>query len=250
MSNAVPGDRRGHPGGDAGRPAGRGPAGGPYQLGGCPGHPGKGPRPAEAAGIPLLDENHTWNYRPDYWPYGYAKYLAELEVQKAVAQGLDVVIVNPAYIVGAGDIYRRSSSILMQVAHGRIPASIPGGLNVVHIADVVAGHLAALESGCPGERYILGGQNMTHTYFLRLAAEAAGTAPPRVMPAGGACPFPGRLGQASSAFVKLPVDGEMMRLAGYYFYYDTRKAAKAGLGELHPVETGLREAYAWFTEEE
>ena len=216
------------------------------------GIPESGPLPAEAAGIPLLDESHTWNYRPEYWPYGHAKYLAELEVQKAVAQGLEAVIVNPAYIVGAGDIYRRSSSVLMQLAHGRIPASIPGGLNVVHIADVIEGHLAALENGCPGERYILGGQNMTHTYFLRLAAEAAGvTAPPRViLPAGLVRSLAG-LVRVSSAFVKLPVDGEMIRLAGYYFYYDTRKAAKAfGLGELRPVETGLREAYAWFTEEE
>ena len=50
----------------------------------------------------LMNENHTWNYRPDYYPYGYAKYLAELEVQKAVAQGLDVVIVNPTLVFGAG----------------------------------------------------------------------------------------------------------------------------------------------------
>ncbi len=124
----------------------------------------------------------------------------------------------------------------------------------MHIADVIEGHLAALESGCPGERYILGGQNMTHTHFLRLAAGTAGTAgtaPPRVvLPAGLARSLAG-LVRISSAFVKLPVDGELIRLAGYYFYYDTRKAAKTfGLSEPRPVETGLREAYTWFTEEE
>ncbi|MBE0687601.1 MAG: NAD-dependent epimerase/dehydratase family protein, partial [Anaerolineaceae bacterium] len=44
---------------------------------------------------PILTENSTFNIRGDYWPYGYAKYLAEMEIQKAVAQGLDVVITNP-----------------------------------------------------------------------------------------------------------------------------------------------------------
>jgi dihydroflavonol-4-reductase len=168
-------------------------------------------------------------------------------VQKAVAQGLDAVIVTPAYIGRAGDVYSRASSVLVLVAHGRIPVSIPGGLNVVHIADVVEGHLAALESGCPGERYILGGQNMTHSHFLRLAAEAAGTVPPRmVLPARIVRPL-ARLVKASSAFVKLPVDGELLRLAGYYFYYDTRKSVETfGLAAPRPVETGLQDAVAWF----
>ena len=45
-----------------------------------------------------MDENHSWNFYPEYWPYGYAKYLAEMEVQKAVALGLDAVIVNPSIV--------------------------------------------------------------------------------------------------------------------------------------------------------
>ena len=57
------------------------------------------------APVPVMNENHTWNLRPDYWPYGYAKYLAELEVQRAVAGGQDAVIVNPTVVFGAGDIY-------------------------------------------------------------------------------------------------------------------------------------------------
>jgi dihydroflavonol-4-reductase len=128
----------------------------------------------------LIDEAHTWNYSPTRWRYGYAKYLAELEVQKAVAGGLDCVIVNPSVIFGPGDVYRMSNSLMVASAHGRIPrVAVPGGLNVVAIEDVVSGHLAALERGRRGERYILGGENLSHADLLKMVAEITGVGGPR-----------------------------------------------------------------------
>jgi dihydroflavonol-4-reductase len=198
----------------------------------------------ESAAPALLDEHHTWNYVPERWPYGYAKYLAELEVQKAVARGLAAVIVNPGFILGGGDVYRQSSSLVAAVAEGRVPVSIPGGLNVVHIDDVVAGHLAALERGCPGERYILGGQNMTHTHLLELAAQITGARPPAVqLPAGLVRALAGPM-RLLRPFVKLPVGDELLALAGYYFYYDTRKAHTAlALPTPRSVEDAICETY-------
>jgi dihydroflavonol-4-reductase len=84
----------------------------------------------------FIDEHHTWNIPPESYPYGYAKYLAELEVQKAVAMGLDAVIVNPALVFGAGDIYRQAGSVITQVAERRLSVATEGGINCVHIADV------------------------------------------------------------------------------------------------------------------
>ncbi|TLM99693.1 NAD-dependent epimerase/dehydratase family protein, partial [bacterium] len=112
-----------------------------------------------ALGVPLygpapMDERHSWNFAPRHWEYGYAKHLAEMEVQKAVAAGLDVVIVNPSVVIGAGEVYNASRSIVARAARGQVKYAVEGGLNVVHIADVVAGHLAALEKGRRGERYI------------------------------------------------------------------------------------------------
>ena len=69
---------------------------------------------------------------------------------------MDVVIVNPSIVFGPGDIYRAQSSLVVVQARHPIPVSLPGGSNVVHLDDVVAGHLAALERGRTGERYILG----------------------------------------------------------------------------------------------
>ena len=194
-----------------------------------------------------IDENHTWNFRPDYWPYGYAKYLAELEVQKAVTAGLDVVIVNPTVVFGAGDIYRQDSSIVMQAARRKVNFLVVGGLNAVHISDVVEGHLAALEGGRRGERYILGGVNLTHQELIRKIAAIVGVAVPILVLPGGvlrAVASPMRLLQT---FLELPVSPSDLHLAGYHFYYDTRKAqVELGLQPPHPLEEALQDAYRWF----
>ena len=195
----------------------------------------------------LLDEAHTWNAKTRLWPYAYAKYLAELEVQKAVFLGLDVVIVNPTMVYGAGDVHRQGSSVIVQMARQKIPAYVRGGMNLVHIQDVVDGHLAALEFGSTGERYILGGQNMTHETMLKMIASIVGKpAPPLMMPTwllrAAAKPA-----VALKGMIPLPVQPEVLALAGLYFYFDTSKAQQVlHLEPPRPVMDALREAYAWF----
>lgn len=207
------------------------------------GIPEKGP----GGNIPsLLDENHTWNLPPSRWIYGYAKYLAELEVQKAVANGLDAVIVNPGLVIGAGDVYHGSLRTLETVAAGRVPTSIPGGMNIVHIADVVDGHLAALERARTGERYILGGQNISHESFYTLCADVAGVNPPRGVLPQGLTDFLGKFARMISPMVQLPVSSDLLTLGGIYFYYNTAKARQElGLAEPRSIRDALEEAYAW-----
>ncbi len=195
----------------------------------------------------LLNESHTWNYLPERWPYGYAKYLAELEVQRAVAEGQDIVIVNPSIVYGAGDVYRQTSSLVVQVARHKLPALVEGGANFVHLQDVVDGHLAALEKGQCGERYILGGENLTLTKAVEKAAGVVGAHPPSIVLPGGvgrALAGPARL---LRNILDLPVEPEILYLAGKYFYYDTHKAqVELGLPTPRPVEDGMAEAFAWF----
>ncbi len=211
---------------------------------------------AAALGVPaaevegrrmLMDETHAWNYRPDYWPYGYAKYLAELEVQKAVARGLEAVIVNPSVVLGAGDIYRQTSSIVVQTARRRIPVMIEGGLNVVHLEDVVAGHLAAWERGRPGERYLLTGENLSVPDFIRKIAAVAGVpAPTLYFPAGLARRAAGLL-KLLKPYLHLAVTPEQLRQAGQYFYFDNRWSRKTlDLPDPRPAEEAIQAAYAWF----
>lgn len=196
-----------------------------------------------------LNENHTWNFRPDHWHYAYNKYLAELEVQKAVAQGLDAVIVNPTYVAGPGDIYRKISSPIMQVASQKFQIYTGGGLNIVHLQDVVDGHLAALAQGLRGERYILGGENISLHQFLRYCADIAQVPVPKLYVPHqvirlGAVP----LGWLSN-IIDLPIASELIRMAGYGFYYDTSKSRSVlGLPEPRSAEEAIRSAYEWFTQ--
>jgi dihydroflavonol-4-reductase len=212
------------------------------------GVPDSGPARVQALpGRVRLDEAHTWNYTAKGWPYGYAKYQAEMMVQKAVAGGLDVVIVNPSLVFGAGDIYRIHSSVVVMGARRRIPVSVPGGANAVALEDVVDGHLAALERGRTGERYILGGEDLSFLDLLRMIAQVAGVSgPTRVLPlwlvrglAAGA--------RLSQSFIHLPIDAQTLNLAGYTFFYNLAKTQRElGLPAPRPVRQALEEAYTWF----
>ncbi len=205
-----------------------------------------------ALGVPannkpsLLNEYHSWNFRPDHYPYGYAKYLAELEVQKAVAQGLDAVIVNPSVVYGAGDRYRDATSILSRLAARKLNVAVEGGINVVHIADVVEGHLAALRIGRRGERYILAGENLSFLAMLQMAAEVVGVpGPTNVLPAGLLRAAAGPVNSLRN-YLDIPVEPTLLRLAGRFFFYDRGKAAQElGLGEARPARQAMEEAWAW-----
>ena len=199
-------------------------------------------------GIPnLIDENHTWNYIPKYWPYGHAKYLAELEVQQAVARGLDVVIVSPTVVIGAGDINLISGNLILHVAQRQVPVAVTGGLNAVHVDDVVRGHLAALERGQIGERYILGNKNLTHLDYIKTIASVTGSPVPLIV-------LPGRImrhltGPVSIArrLFHLPIGGSTARRTGYLFYYSTEKAGtELSLSKPLPLHQAVEEAYAWY----
>ncbi len=203
--------------------------------------------PDEGPGIvSLMNENKAWNYRPDYYPYGYSKYLAEMEVQKAVALGLDAVLVNPSVVLGAGDIYRTTSSIVYQVGHRRLPCLIEGGVNFVHIQDVLDGILAAYQHGKRGCRYLLTGENLTHVELVQAIAQVAGVAPPTLMaPAGLVRSMTGFL-SAAQPFFHLPIEATNLRQAGYYFFYDARHSqVELGLAPPRLVEDAIEETWAW-----
>lgn len=195
----------------------------------------------------LLNETHTWNFRNDRWPIGYTKYLAELEVQKAVAQGLDVVTVNPGLVVGAEDIYRQTNSLISQIAAQKLPFLISGGFNFVHIDDVVEGHLAAWQLGKCGERYILGGENLSYVAFARKVAEMAGVSPPVLVLPGGVAGWLVGPFKLLERFFNFPVGVQTLYVAGRLFFYDNRKArTELGLKAARPIEAAIREALDWY----
>lgn len=111
-------------------------------------------------------------------PYVATKRLAEEAVLAEVRQGLDAVVVNPAFLLGPWDWKPSSGRMLVHVARGRGKIAPPGGNDFCHVVDVAEGALAAAEHGRIGERYILGGESLTYRQAWTTFAEIAGVRPP------------------------------------------------------------------------
>ncbi len=182
--------------------------------------------------------------------YKRSKFLAEAEVLKlAEDEGLPVVIVNPSTPVGPRDIKPTPTGrMIVEAAAGRMPAFVDTGLNLVHVADVAAGHLLAYERGAVGERYILGGDNMTLREILRDIAAITGRRPPRVrLPHGLVVPIAyvaeawARLG-GGEPFVT--VDG--IRMARKLMFFSSQKARDALGFRPRPAAEALRDAVEWY----
>ena len=183
--------------------------------------------------------------------YKRSKYMAEAEVQNMIAaDGLPAVIVNPSTPVGPRDIKPTpTGQMVFDAARGRMPAYVDTGLNIVHVDDVAAGHLLALEKGMIGERYILGGDNLTLREILYHIAVLSGRKPPRlrlphhlVLPLAWIAQGLARL--STSVQPIMTVDG--VRMAKKRMYYTSAKAEKK-LGYAHrPAIDALSEAVLWF----
>lgn len=182
--------------------------------------------------------------------YKQSKFLAEEEVRRLVReQGLPCVIVNPSTPIGPRDIRPTPTGrVVVEAARGRMPAIVDTGLNVVHVDDVAEGHLLAHEKGMIGERYLLGGDNMTLFEIVALAARVTGKAPPRArLPHGLIQPFAYLAEAWARRSGKEPfatVDG--LRMAKKKMWFTSAKAEDA-LGYRHrPGEEAIRDAVAWF----
>ncbi len=185
--------------------------------------------------------------------YKRSKFLAEAAVRRLIAEaGLPAVIVNPSMPVGPRDIKPTPTGrIIVEAARGHMPAFVDTGLNVVHVADVAAGHLAAFKRGRIGERYILGGENMALGEILAAIARRCGRRAPRLrLPHGLVLP----LAYAAEAWARLARSGEpfvtldALRMARKRMYFTSAKA-EAELGyQARPAEAALADAVDWFRE--
>lgn len=197
------------------------------------------------------DETARFNFAEHGMEDGYVrtKRDAEAVVAEAVADGLDAVVVNPAYMLGPNDARPSSGKMLLALASGKNPFVTPGVNNFVDVRDVVRGMFAAAERGRTGERYILGGENLPYTVAWARMAAVIGCRPPRLaIPCWAA-----RLaGLAGDAWERLS-DGEPELnsvIVGWghctTFQFSSSKAERE-LGYTHgPIEPAVADAMAWF----
>ncbi|MCC6808010.1 MAG: SDR family oxidoreductase [Deltaproteobacteria bacterium] len=127
------------------------------------------------------DETFTVNPYDVHLDYELSKAVSELEAHRAVARGMDIVIVNPSGVVGPHDYLPSSvGRTILDFAAGKMRAYLPGGFEFVAVRDVVAGHLLAMEKGKTGERYILSGGHHTLEDILQHLHKQIGAPMPRL----------------------------------------------------------------------
>ena len=181
--------------------------------------------------------------------YKRSKYDAEHAVRGLAAAGQDIVIVNPAAPVGPGDIKPTpTGKMILDAARGRMPAYVDTGLNIVHVDDVAAGHLLALERGRSGESYILGGDNLMLRELVTMIAQQAGRAPPRIrLPIGPLMPLAAAMERVAGLTGRAPLmTREMLKMARKTMFYSSGKA-QAELGYTsRPAAAAVADALAWF----
>jgi dihydroflavonol-4-reductase len=181
--------------------------------------------------------------------YKRSKHQAEQIVLRMVREHhLPAVIVNPAAPVGPRDVKPTPTGrMIADAAAGRMPAYLDTGLNIVHVDDVAKGHLLAFERGRTGERYILGGENLSMPDILRLVDEAVGRRRSRVRLAEGVLWPVALASEALGRFGIEPlVTRDHLRMARKRMFFSSEKAMRELGYAPRPARQAIADAVAWF----
>jgi nucleoside-diphosphate-sugar epimerase len=184
--------------------------------------------------------------------YERTKALADVAAREAAAAGRDVVLLYPGVVYGPGD--RTPGNLVVNLLADHLRGKFPGVIgpgdrlwSYSFVDDVAAGHVAALERGRKGERYILGGENVSMNDFFRLVAEVAGVPPPRRhIPYAAA----GTLGWLLYAWAELTgapplLTHEVVGVFREHWAYTSAKAEKELGYRITPLAEGLRRTVDW-----
>jgi len=181
--------------------------------------------------------------------YKRSKYLAEQVAREAARAGAPVVIVNPSTPIGPGDVKPTpTGQMVLDAAAGRMPAYLDTGLNIVHVDDVAIGHLLAFHRGRVGERYILGGQDMTLREILVEIAQLVGRKPPSIrLPSAAVMPIAyvaEAVARMTGRSTRITVEG--VRMARKRMFFSSAKAVRElGYGWRAPAQA-FAGAIDWF----
>lgn len=183
--------------------------------------------------------------------YKRSKFQAELEAIKAAGAGLPVVIVNPTAPVGPGDWKPTPTGrIILDFLNGKMPAYVDTGLNLAPVEDIAGGHLLAAEKGRIGERYILGGRNMTLKEILNALAAITGRRAPWVRLPHGVVLAAGYADEWFSRLAgrepRIPVEG--VKMSRHRMFVATGKAERELGYQPGPAEQALERAVRWYEE--
>jgi dihydroflavonol-4-reductase len=166
-----------------------------------------------------------------------------------VGQGLPAVIVCPTTVIGPRDIRKVSSGVVVEVVKHCIPPLIPpGGTNVVPICDAAQGHIEAALKGEVGQRYILGGENLSHQQLYQTIADVVGCGwRLRVMPRWQVTLLAGLTDMLQpQTSGPVPLTGDRLRLESQSLYYDSARARSRFKLPNTPLRVTIGRTYEWY----
>lgn len=204
-------------------------------------------------GLGASDKPETWQegmpctlgkLRAGYFD---SKRAAEQSVEERVKAGLPVVGLYPTYCLGPNDVYLSSSRFVTEFIKGNIPFVTEGGMGFVDVRDVAEAVVAGLEKGEVGQKYFLGGHNLTFHQFYEVLAKVSGKPVPKTV-------LPHWLLYILCVIGEPLTDGAVFSrsfygLMAHYWWYDNSKAER-GLGwKFRPLEETLSDAVDWLKQE-
>jgi dihydroflavonol-4-reductase len=195
------------------------------------------------------DESDTGRLDEMIGHYKRSKFLAEQWVCAAARGGMPIVIVNPSTPVGPGDVKPTPTGrLVLDAATGRMPAYVDTGLNIVHVDDVAAGHLLAYEHGRIGERYILGGTDLSLRRILSMIALSSGRAAPWLrIPRALLLPLAyGAEAVARMTGRETRITVDAVRMARHRMYFSSARAVRELGYRWRPAQQAIDDAVRWF----
>ena len=196
------------------------------------------------------DERTTY---PKDWlglAYPDSKHAGESAAREAASRhGIELVVVNPAYVLGVpvdrSQPGETSTRTIGNYLRGRLPGVIDASMNFVDVEDVAVGHVLAAERGKPGERYIVGGENLTWPQLIDRVAELSGVHYPiMALPAGI-----GRVGRVREALgLPGPISAEAENLMAKDWRFSSKKARRELGYQPRPLDETLRATIEWYRE--
>jgi dihydroflavonol-4-reductase len=191
----------------------------------------------------VFDERTRFAVADESLTYAHTKHRAEVLAAAAVAERTDVVIVNPAEVYGPGDTSLVTAGNLIDFATSTPVLVCHGGTGVVHVDDVAAGIVAALERGRTGERYILSGENLTIRQLAELVVRLSGRRVPIVALPNGPVRALSRL--AIRWKLHVPYNPHVVPYATRFWFVDASKARRELGVAFRPAAQTIQSTLDW-----
>jgi dihydroflavonol-4-reductase len=197
----------------------------------------------------VMDEETTSSAETLGFHYFVSKKRGEETALDLAARGLPLVVVRPSFVLGPGDIYRSSASLVAALARRKMPVYVQGGASFCDTRDVARGHVEALERGRVGEAYLLGGHNLTMDEMVGRVCRLAGVVAPQRIPYAAASlaiqamRWMARFGGRAPA-----IHPDLLRASALYTFVTSAKAQRELGYTIRPFEETARDTLRWYVQ--